>query len=138
MEQKELNERYEQYKQKIEARIAAGEADLKVQDKKKWIRVVEIEDTENPGKTKRVQLPGISGETSNERGARVAEKRMNKLIVANEGLYALKSTSYQLTEAQINKMVEKIEADAKALTEMLTAKISAPVEQAPVKQKFSF
>ncbi len=138
MEQKELNERYEQYKLRIEARKAAGETDLKLQNKNKWIRVVEIDDNENPGKTKKVSLPGISGETGAERGTRVAEARMTKLIDAADRLAQATGPSYTYTPAQVDSIVTAIRATSESLITKFEAKKNASVEEKVEKKVFKF
>lgn len=139
METKELNQRYEEYKARIEARIASGEK-ITVQDKKKWQRVVEIPDTDKPGQMKKVTLPGITGETPNERGSRVAETRMSKLLDAADRLEQATGASYKYTPDQVDKIVSAINDMSTKLVKAFEAKKVEPVEveKAPEKKKFQF
>ena len=139
MEQRELDERYDQYKAKIEARNAAGEK-LTIQDKKKWIRVVEIEDTKHPGKTKKISLPGVTGETANERGTRVAEVRMSKLLDAADRLEQATSVAYKYAPEQVDKIVAGITTMSESLIRAFNRKKDEEPEvpEEPRKKKFQF
>lgn len=139
METKELNERYNEYKGRMEARNAAGEK-LTIQDKKKWIRVVEIEDTQNPGKMKKVSLPGVTGETANDRGARVAEVRMSKLLDAADRLEQATSVAYSYTPDQVDKIVAAITEMSENLIREFNKKKDEKQDspEDPTKKKFQF
>lgn len=138
MEPKELKERYDEYKARIEARKAAGEADLKVIPIDKWKRVLEIEDTEHPGKTKKVTLPGISGETKKERGARVAENRMNRFLDAVDRLDQATSAAYAYTDTQVDTITGVIKTSCDRLIANFERKKGAPAEEKVTKKKFQF
>ena len=139
MEQKELNTRYDEYKGRMETRIAAGEK-LTIQERKKWIRVVEIEDNENPGKMKKVSLPGVTGETANERGSRVAEVRMSKLLDAADRLEQATSSAYKYTPEQVDKIIAGITEMSENLIREFTKKKDEKQEspEEPKKKKFQF
>jgi hypothetical protein len=138
MENLELNERYDEYKTNIEARIAAGEK-VTLVPKDKWIRTVEIPDTEKPGKMKKVRLPGVTGETPIQRGSRVAEVRMSKVMDSLDRLEQATSSAYGYTPEQVDKLVAALKENTDRIIAKFEAKKSEPTKDKPAeKKKFQF
>lgn len=102
---------HEDYKARIEARIATGENDKRTEEGLKPLEVLEYSKWVRKAKNKEgeeKEVSGDSGETKNERFKRLGKSRMESVLSEMDLLINLSAPQYEATPEEIEKMLNAL------------------------------